>query len=231
MALNKDSSMPGAGKSGSLRAGVAKSDITTNAKGAAIHDPLYAKALVVDDGRTQVAIIAMDTTAIGGRRISQRILDDVGDETRIYYLGSDVGNADATWYRSGIAYIQRDRYAYRALRVNRDYKEPKDRLGTITLAAARLPAKPRIAVNVSQATEQRTVRCEIRDAEGTLIPGFSFEDCRPVTRDGIRQAVAWKNADIAALAGKNVRIGLRIHSPDCQFGDQDSPRIYAAYTS
>ncbi|MBU4212033.1 MAG: hypothetical protein L6437_11255 [Kiritimatiellae bacterium] len=65
---------------GVLRAGVAKSDITTNEKGAAIHDPLYAKALVLDDGRTRVAIIAMDTTAIGGRRISQRILDDVGEE-------------------------------------------------------------------------------------------------------------------------------------------------------
>lgn len=66
--------------SGSLRAGVAKSNITTNAKGIMINDPLYAKALVLDDGRTKVAIIAMDTTAIGGRRISQRILDDVGEE-------------------------------------------------------------------------------------------------------------------------------------------------------
>ena len=65
---------------GGLRAGVAKSDITTNEKGAAIRDPLYAKALVLDDGRTRVAIIAMDTTAIGGRRISQRMLDDVGEE-------------------------------------------------------------------------------------------------------------------------------------------------------
>ena len=65
---------------GSLRAGVAKSDITTDADGALIRDPLYAKALVLDDGRTRVAIIAMDTTAIGGRRISQRILDDVGED-------------------------------------------------------------------------------------------------------------------------------------------------------
>jgi len=66
--------------SGSLRAGVAKSNITTDAKGAVINDPLYAKALVLDDGRTKVAIIAMDATAIGGRRITQGMLDDIGDD-------------------------------------------------------------------------------------------------------------------------------------------------------
>lgn len=74
-------SMPGTGTAaGSLRAGVAKSNITTDAKGVVINDPLYAKALVLDDGRTKAAIIAMDITAIGGRRISQRILDDVGED-------------------------------------------------------------------------------------------------------------------------------------------------------
>ena len=63
-----------------LRAGVAKSDITTDEKGVKIRDRLYAKALVLDDDTTQVVIIAMDVTAIGSRRISQRILDDVGEE-------------------------------------------------------------------------------------------------------------------------------------------------------
>ena len=65
---------------GSLRAGVARSDITTDAEGAIIQDPLYAKVLVLDDGRTRAAIIAMDVTAIGGRRVSQRVLDDVGED-------------------------------------------------------------------------------------------------------------------------------------------------------
>jgi hypothetical protein len=51
---------------GTLRAGTAKSDITTRAKGALIHDPLCAKALVLQDGATTVAIIAMDVVGIGG---------------------------------------------------------------------------------------------------------------------------------------------------------------------
>lgn len=53
-------------KAGSLRAGVAKSDITTDAEGVRVNDPLFAKALVLDDGQTKLAIVAMDVTAIGG---------------------------------------------------------------------------------------------------------------------------------------------------------------------
>ncbi len=64
----------------SLRAGVAKSDITTDMKGAIIKDPLYAKALVLDDGTTKAVIIAMDVTAIGGRKISHGMLNDVGED-------------------------------------------------------------------------------------------------------------------------------------------------------
>ena len=48
----------------SLRAGTAKSDITTSEEGVVIHDPLYAKALALDDGKTQVVIIAMDVVAL-----------------------------------------------------------------------------------------------------------------------------------------------------------------------
>ena len=48
-----------------LRAGVAKADITTAAKSIVVRDPLYAKVLVLDDGQTRVAIIAMDGDEMG----------------------------------------------------------------------------------------------------------------------------------------------------------------------
>ncbi|MHB8898753.1 MAG: hypothetical protein ACYC6Y_08405, partial [Thermoguttaceae bacterium] len=51
---------------GSLRAGVAKIDITTSAEGARVNDPLQAKALVMDDGHTRLAIVTIDAVAIGG---------------------------------------------------------------------------------------------------------------------------------------------------------------------
>ncbi len=56
-----------------LRAGVAKSDITISDESVPVHDPLYAKVLVLDNGETQVAIIAMDVVAIG-------MIFDVGDD-------------------------------------------------------------------------------------------------------------------------------------------------------
>jgi len=58
--LENDMAAQDRGVAGPLRAGVAKSDITTSAEGAVINDPLYAKALVLDDGSTQVIIIAID---------------------------------------------------------------------------------------------------------------------------------------------------------------------------
>ncbi len=63
-----------------LRAGTAKSDITTNEPGVLIKDPMYAKALVIDDGKTRFVYIAMDVTAIGGRKISADMLPDVGED-------------------------------------------------------------------------------------------------------------------------------------------------------
>ncbi len=56
-----------------LRAGAAKSDISYVKEGVRINDPVYAKALVLDDGKTQLVIIAMDVTAIGG-------IGEIGDD-------------------------------------------------------------------------------------------------------------------------------------------------------
>lgn len=56
-----------------LRAGVAKSEISTEDPRMIVTDPLFAKALVLDDGATRVAILAMDAVAIGG-------ICDISDE-------------------------------------------------------------------------------------------------------------------------------------------------------
>ena len=47
-----------------LRAGVAKADITDREAGP-VNDPLYVKALVVNDGETTLAIVTVDAVAIG----------------------------------------------------------------------------------------------------------------------------------------------------------------------
>lgn len=49
-----------------MQAGVAKREITTERPDARVRDPLYARALVLDDGATKLAIVTLDAVAIGG---------------------------------------------------------------------------------------------------------------------------------------------------------------------
>jgi len=49
-----------------LHAGVARREITTTAQDRRVLDPLYVKVLLLDDGKKQLTIIAMDALAIGG---------------------------------------------------------------------------------------------------------------------------------------------------------------------
>jgi len=85
-----------------IRAGVGKTDITAEpgavigdlltekakrhipsefmANKIAIDDPLYAKALVLEQGDCRLALITVDATAVGCRTTSQNILDDSADD-------------------------------------------------------------------------------------------------------------------------------------------------------
>lgn len=51
-----------------LHAGTAKREITVCEPGIEVNDPLYARALVLDDGKSKIAIISMDAIAIGTLR-------------------------------------------------------------------------------------------------------------------------------------------------------------------
>jgi len=53
-------------RTGSLRGGTAKSDITTTDPDVRVKDPLFAKAMALDDGMTRIVIVALDAVAIGG---------------------------------------------------------------------------------------------------------------------------------------------------------------------
>ena len=49
------------------------------------------------------------------------------------------------------------------------------------------------------------VRAQVTDRQGKPIPGFTFADARPITRDALDAALAWKKP-IAAIAGKPIRL-------------------------
>ena len=54
----------------SLRAGVAAVDITADEPTTVVHDPLYAKALVLDDGNTTAVIVCLDLGGASGSLVS-----------------------------------------------------------------------------------------------------------------------------------------------------------------
>jgi hypothetical protein len=161
--------------------------------------------------------------------IGQREIIDCGEETRFYYIGGSVGNFAST-YLPGYAYVPRDRYGYRLIRGYRN-TDRRRMTGTVELAPQTLPDKPRIAVNVSHVTTQRTVRLELADETGRAIRGYSFTSCLPVRREGLMRTVRWKNNRTGReLGGRTVRIRTRLDSPDCGVVYTDSPRLYAIYT-
>ena len=58
-----------------------------------------------------------------------------------------------------------------------------------------------------------SLRLELQDEEGQVIPGFSLEECPAIYGDEIERKVVWQEeSDLGALAGRPVR--LRIHLKD-----------------
>jgi len=72
----------------------------------------------------------------------------------------------------------------------------------------------RLVVNF--ATRQGgSLQVELQDADGRAIDGFRLSDCLPLQGDAIEQTVAWKdNPDIGALAGKPVRLRVKLVAAD-----------------
>ncbi len=65
----------------SLRAGVAVRNITVDTPTKNVHDPLYAKALVLDDGTTKAVIICVDIGSASGTLVAevrQRVQEELG---------------------------------------------------------------------------------------------------------------------------------------------------------
>ena len=126
--------------------------------------------------------------------------------------------------------MPRDRLGFHALWVNVDLVD-RERRGIIALKPITLPDKPKIAVNCENCNKDQTIRLELRRPNGRVVPGFSFRNCAPIRRDGLRVPVRWKGKDVKRLAGKEVVVRAELHSARCRYANQESPRLYAIYTA
>ena len=71
-----------------LRAGFARVDVTT--KKGPVHDPVYVKALVLDDGESRVALVSLDTICLGGGigEVGDRFFPAFKEQCRAFGVGS-----------------------------------------------------------------------------------------------------------------------------------------------
>jgi hypothetical protein len=85
-------------------------------------------------------------------------------------------------------------------------------------AAGTLRTKPlKFAGNqlVLNIASRGPTRVELQDAAGKPLPGFTLDDCQPITGDHIEHVVSWTaGADLAQLAGQAVRLRFALQDAD-----------------
>jgi hypothetical protein len=125
----------------------------------------------------------------------------VGDKLHFYYSGrAGVPGKGAKREASGstgLATLRRDGFAS---------LDAGEMGGTLTTRPLRFSGK-HLFVNVDAGGGELTA--EVLDGRGKVVRGLSRADCNPVRADKTRQAVTWKKAKLAAVAGKAVK--LRFH--------------------
>jgi hypothetical protein len=118
----------------------------------------------------------------------------VGDDVYLYYGGYKFGHKMDRWEgrQIGMVKMQRDRYVSRAA----------GRVGGTLRTPAVLLTGQGMSVNANIRGE---LRAALLSQDGKPIPGFSSEECQPVSGDGLAHEIHWKNS-ITDIADKAVRI-------------------------
>lgn len=137
---------------------------------------------------------------------------DIGDETWFYYSCWD---GDHLCFNRDGSTFYRDR-----MRINRTARAVLRRDGYVSLdarGAGTLVTKPlrfegsRLLVNV--AAPQGLLQVELRDDSDRPLPGFSAEECRPLTGNGVDLPVRWGEGPVALpAAGTPVRLAFHLQN-------------------
>ncbi len=122
----------------------------------------------------------------------------VGDEVRFYYGGWALDHA-AKQNRGaiGLARLRLDGF----VRV-----EPTSARATV-LTRPFVLAGDRLQVNAD--ARNGSIQIGVLDADTKPIEGFAASQCRPLTQDGLRQAVQWPG-DLRTLAGRMIRLRFEL---------------------
>ncbi len=130
---------------------------------------------------------AYNTQSVGGGMLV------VGDELWFYFSARTLQKPLDGTFSTGLATLRRDGFYS---------MDAADTPGTLVTHPLRFSGS-HLFVNVNDPAGQLTV--EALDSNGNVIPGFATTDCVPVSANATRQEVTWNGANIASLAGQNVK--------------------------
>ncbi|NOY82193.1 MAG: hypothetical protein GXP31_14440 [Kiritimatiellaeota bacterium] len=105
---------------------------------------------------------------------------------------------------------------------------PKGGAGDVRIGRPGAPwADVMLLVNFSTSAAG-SLRCEIQDAAGKPLPGFSLEECDLIYGDSIERAVSWRGrAELKQLAGQPIKLRFELKDADLyaiRFGQPEPTR-------
>ena len=131
-----------------------------------------------------------------------------GDEVYLYYGGYKQGHKMNRFEERQIGLVKMPVDRYVARRASGSVP------GLLQTVPIRLD-QPAVKLQLNADAARGRVRVQVRDANsGEVLRGLSFEDCRPVAANGVRQTVGWNGGDLAAAAQRTVRLEFEICEAD-----------------
>ena len=78
------------------------------------------------------------------------------------------------------------------------------------------PIEGEVELTINYATSAAgSVRCEIQDAAGNPIPGYTFAECDEIYGDHIERAITWnRSSEIKPLTGRKIRLVFKLKDAD-----------------
>jgi len=74
-----------------------------------------------------------------------------------------------------------------------------------------------LVVNAA-ASKQDAIRVAVLDAlSGAALPGFAFDECQPITTDGIATPVQWQRPSVNLSRTRPIRLCFRLDGPQAEF--------------
>lgn len=126
-----------------------------------------------------------------------------GERLRFYYgaFRGDPSRTSGDWMRNGM--YDNGAMGFATLRRDGFVGLKTEAKGSVTTRPV-LFSGSHLFVNVE--APQGTLRAEVLDADGTVLPGFAADECVPVRGDTVKASLAWRGrANLAELCGRRVR--------------------------